>query len=37
MEQKSRSVRDLLRVIVVVAAACLVHGVMQGVHDTTEL
>lgn len=33
MEQKSRSVRDLLRVIVVVAAACLVHGVMQGVHD----
>ena len=33
MEQESRNTQGILRVIVIVAAACLVHGVMQGVHD----
>lgn len=33
MKQKSSGIQDLLRTIVIIAAACLVHGVMQGVHD----
>lgn len=33
MEQSTTPRGGLLRVIIVVAAACLVHGVMQGVHD----
>lgn len=33
MKQKSKIHKGLFQVIVVVAAACLVHGVMQGVHD----
>lgn len=33
MKQESRNYQDILRVIIIVAAACLVHGVMQGVHD----
>lgn len=33
MKQEHRTSQGLLRAIVIVAAACLVHGVMQGVHD----
>lgn len=33
MKKENKTHGELLRVIVVVAAACLVHGVMQGVHD----
>lgn len=33
MKQKVGSIQNLVRLVVVVVAACLVHGVMQGVHD----
>lgn len=33
MKQKNRNHQELLRAIVLVAAACLVYGLMQGVHD----
>lgn len=33
MKQESKNIRELLRIILIVAAACLVHGTMQGVHD----
>ena len=33
MMQGRKKYQDLLRTIIIVAAACLVHGVMQGVHD----
>lgn len=33
VKEKSIGGKDIFRVIVIVAAACLVHGVMQGVHD----
>lgn len=33
MKQENKTQSGLLRTVIVVAAACLVHGVMQGVHD----
>lgn len=33
MKQESKKNQGLLRAIIIVAAACLIHGVMQGVHD----
>ena len=33
MKQESKNIRELLRIILIVAATCLVHGTMQGVHD----
>lgn len=33
MKQESKKYGEWFRMIVIVAAACLVHGVMQGVHD----
>lgn len=33
MKQENKTNSGLLRTIIIVAAACLVHGVMQGVHD----
>lgn len=33
MKQEIKKKQRLLRAVVIVAAACLVHGVMQGVHD----
>lgn len=33
MKQENKKYPELLRAIIIVAAACLVHGVMQGVHD----
>lgn len=33
MKQKSKEHHGFFQVMIVVAAACLVHGVMQGVHD----
>ena len=33
MKQEMRKQQGLLQAVIIVAAACLVHGVMQGVHD----
>ena len=33
MQQRCKKNQEILRAVIIVAAACLVHGVMQGVHD----
>lgn len=33
MKQENKTHNGLFRIMIIVAAACLIHGVMQGVHD----
>ena len=33
MNREGKNCQELLQIVVVIIAACLVHGVMQGVHD----